>query len=394
MLVPGSRGFVVLLGALTGVTALSVDMSLPAMPVLTRVFATTPDRTQLTLSLFLLGFAVGQLFYGPLSDRFGRKPLLIGGLAIYTLAGIGCALASSIGQLVLLRLLQGLGACVGRVLVPAVVRDEFEPRRGAQLLSYVMLVVGLAPLVAPIIGGYLLRFLAWPAIFAVLAAFGAAVLLATAAWLGESIKWRNPEAVHPAVLLRNYGRFLTHRTCLGYALIGSFAFAGMFSYISGSPFVLIEVFGVATDAYGYFFALNAVAFMVGALLNGRLLRRRTPHQVLRLGLGLLVAAGALLFLCGILRWGGIAGIVVPMMGFATAVALILPNATAAAMEPVADMAGVASSLLGSLQMLSGSLAGYAVGAFYDGTATAMATCVGLAALLTLGAGLLVRPARI
>jgi DHA1 family bicyclomycin/chloramphenicol resistance-like MFS transporter len=380
MLAPGSRAFIVLLGALTALTALSVDMSLPALPRLTAVFATTPDKAQLTLSVFLVGFAIGQLAYGPVSDRFGRRPVLLFGLVVYTIGGIGCALASSIDQLILFRLLQGIGGCVGRVMGPAIVRDEFHAQKGAQVLSYVTLVMALAPLIAPVIGGYLLVIADWQAIFFVLAAFGAAVLAIIAMRFGESSKYRDPQATQISTLLRNYGRFLTHRACLGYALINCFTFAGLFSYISGSSFVFIEVFGLPSHIYGILFGLTAFALMAGASLNGRLLRRLLPKTVLRAGLAIVLFGGAAMLASAIVL-PSIPSVLLSIMIYVFGMAFVFPNATASAMEPMPRMAGVASSLLGSSQMATGSLAGYLVNSFYDRTPLAMASGIAAAAVL-------------
>src|SRR5258708_1514225 len=294
MLAPGSRAFITLLAASTALPALSIDLSLPALPRLTAVFATTPDRAQLTLSVFLVGFAIGQLAYGPVSDRFGRRPVLLFGLVVYTIGGIGCALAGTIDQLILFRLLQGIGGCVGRVMGPAIVRDEFHAQKGAQVLSYVTLVMALAPLIAPVIGGYLLVFADWQAIFLVLAGFGAIVLAVIATRFAESSKHRDPQATQIPTLLGNYIRFMANRACLGYALINCFVFAGLFSYISGSSFVFIEVFGLPSHVYGMLFGATALAFMSGAALNGRVVRQHAPQAVLRVGLAIVLVAGAVM----------------------------------------------------------------------------------------------------
>jgi MFS transporter, DHA1 family, multidrug resistance protein len=380
MLAPTSRAFIVLLGALTALTALSIDMSLPALPRLTAVFATTPDKAQLTLSVFLIGFAIGQLAYGPISDRYGRRPVLLFGLVVYTLGGIGCALASSIDQLILCRLLQGLGGCVGRVMGPAIVRDEFHAQKGAQVLSYVTLVMALAPLIAPVIGGYLLVFADWQAIFLALAAFGAVVLVVIAARFAESSKHHDPQATEITTLLRNYARFLTNRACLGYALINCFVFAGLFSYISGSSFVYIEVFGLPGHVYGMLFGVTALAFMSGAFLNGRVVRRTAPQAVLRVGLAIVLVAGAVMLAVALLA-PSVLGVLLAIMIYVFGMAFVFPNATAAAMEPMPRMAGVASSLLGSSQMAIGSVTGYLVNLFYDKTPLAMASGIAAASLL-------------
>lgn len=380
MLLPQSRALVVLLGALTGLTALSIDMSLPALPTLAQVFGTDADRAALTLSMFLAGYSVSQLFYGPLADRYGRRPPLLVGLALFALAGIGCAAAHGIDQLIWWRLLQGVGACAGPILARAVVRDLYERRRGVQILSYMTLVMSVAPLLAPIIGGYLLR-VDWRAIFALLAAVGLLVL--GAAWFGlpESIPQRNHQAIRPTELLRNLVDFFRRRVCVGYSLLVSFVFCGLFSYISGSPFVFIEVFGVPSDRYGYLFGLTAFSLMIGALANARLVHRVAAATILRSGTGLILAAGLAMLVCGGLRLGGVAGIIGPMLLYVVGMGMVMPNAVAAAMEPVPHMAGFASSLIGCLQTAAGSLVGYLLGLLYDRTALPMALAVALSAAL-------------
>ena len=379
MLKPDSRWLIVLLGALTGLTALSIDMSLPALPALTAVFATTADRAALTLSMFLLGYSVSQLFYGPLSDRFGRKPLILAGLALFTAGGCGCAASAGIGELILWRFVQGLGACAGPILARAVVRDLFERPRSAQILSYMTLVMSLAPLLAPILGGYLL-IVHWRAIFILLAAIGLIVLIAAWRALPESIRTYDPRATRPTELARNLRDFGRNRSCLGYALLVCFVFCGLFSYISGSPFVFIEVFGVRSDRYGFLFGLTAFALMIAALTNSRLVGRVEPATVLRLAVALILAGGIGMLVCAGLKLGGVAGIIAPMLIYVVGLGLAMPNAVAAAMEPVPHMAGFASSLIGCLQTAGGSVTGYLLGAVYNGTALPMALLVALSAV--------------
>ena len=378
MLQPRSRGLVLLLGALTGLTALSIDMSLPALPTLAAVFATSVDEAALTLSTFLAGYSVSQLFYGPAADRYGRRLPLIAGLILFTLGGVGCAASGSMGQLIACRLVQGLGACAGPILARAVVRDLYERRRGVQILSYMTLVMSVAPLLAPIVGGYLLR-LHWRTIFALLAAVGLIVLAAT--WLGlpESIPERNRYAMRPGHLLRNVIDFFRRPACVGHALVVSFVFCGLFAYISGSPFVLIEVFGVPSDRYGYLFGLSAFALMAGAIANARLVHRVRAAVLLRLGIASILLGGALILLCAVLRLGGIAGVVGPMLLFVLGMGVVMPNAVAAAMEPVPHMAGFASSLIGCLQTAGGSIVGYLLGLLYDHTAVPMAVAIAASA---------------
>jgi MFS transporter, DHA1 family, multidrug resistance protein len=380
MLLPRSRSLIVLLGALSGLTALSIDMSLPTLPTLGVVFSAGADETALTLSMFLAGYSASQLFYGPLADRFGRRPPLIAGLVLFALGGLGCAISATIAQLIFWRLVQGVGACAGPIIARAVVRDLYERRRAVQILSYLTLVMAVAPLAAPVVGGYLL-LVHWRAVFGLLALIALAVLGATWVGLPESIGQRNHLATRPAELLRNTVDFFRRRVCTGYALLVSFVFCGLFSYISASPYVLIEVFGVRSDRYGYLFGLNAVALMIGALLNARLVHRVEAAALLAAGVGLMLLGGALMVACTGLAFGGVAGIVGPMLVYILGMGMVTPNAIAAAMEPVPQMAGFASSLIGCLQTATGSLVGYLLGALYDRSARPMAAAIAASAAL-------------
>jgi DHA1 family bicyclomycin/chloramphenicol resistance-like MFS transporter len=381
MIAPGSRGFVLLLGGMGALTALSTDMSVPALPRFAEVFQTSADRAQLTLSLFLLGFAFGQLAYGPISDRFGRRPILLFGLTLFTVATVGCVFAGSIEQLVVFRLLQGLGGCAPRVMSPAIVRDEFHGERAAQVLSSVVIVMAIAPLVAPTMGGFLVQYLDWRSIFVVQTVAALLLLAAVATQFAESAKYRDVSATRIGSILRNYGRFLGNRACLGYTLINCGVFGGMFCYIAGSSFVLIEFYGLSTQLYGLLFSLNGLAFMVGSSVNRRLLSRYRPERILRVGLTLCMIAGVLVLLDAVLRLGGPAGIVAPFVLYCFGMALVYSNATAGAMEPMPQIAGLASSLIGSSQMLTAALAGYLVNLFYTGTPTSMAGGIAIAAAI-------------
>jgi len=367
MLKPQSWGLTVLLGALAGMTALAVDMSLPSLPTITASFNASPQSVQLTLSLFLVGYAGAQLFCGPLSDRFGRRRVLIGGLAIYTLAGYACAVSPGIETLVIARLIQGCGACVGPVLGRAVVRDHMTGPRAVQTLSYITLTMSIAPLVAPIIGGFLINHFGWQAIFVFLGSFGMLLLAATVLLFPESLKNPDPNALRLSRLISNGGAFFSNRRSLGCALVNAFVFAGLFSFLSGSSFVLIEVYGVPVGQFGFYFALSAVGLIIGAFINGRLAHRYSSEQVMRGGFALLLGAGGVVAGIAWSRIGGPVVLMLPIMGYVMALALILPNATAAAMEPLPHMAGLAASLMGAIQMGSGSLSGLAVAALYDGT---------------------------
>jgi len=382
MLKPQSWGLTVLLGALAGMTALAIDMSLPSLPTITSRFQAGPESVQLTLSLFLVGYAGAQLFCGPLSDRFGRRRVLLGGLAIYTLAGYACAVSPSIEMLVTARLIQGCGACVGPVLGRAVVRDHMTGPRAVQTLSYITLTMSIAPLVAPIIGGFLINQFGWPAIFVFLGSFGLLLFAATLLLFPESLKNPDPHALRLGRLIANAGAFFSNRRSLGCTLVNSFVFAGLFAFLSGSSFVLIDIYGVPVGRFGFYFALSACGLMAGAFINGRLAHRFAGERVMRGGFALLLGAGAVLVGVAWSRLGGPLVLMLPIMAYLMALALIQPNATAAAMEPLPHMAGLAASLMGAIQMGGGSLSGLAVAALYDRTPMPMS---GTIAAMAVGA---------
>lgn len=379
---PESGAFIVLLGLVAMLTSLAVDMSLPALPTLARAFGARPDTVQLTLSLFFIGYAIGQLLYGPISDRFGRRRALLAGLGVFALAGFLSAASWRIEVLVVLRLVHGVSAASGPVLARAIVRDHFGGVRAAQGLSAMLAVMSVAPLVAPFLGGLMLNAFGWRSIFLLLGVLG--LLLFAIAWVGleESLKHPDPQALRLHRLVANFRAFLTNPVALGYTLVNAIAFSALFTYISGSPFVLIDVYGVPSARFGLMFGMSAGGFMIGSLVNGRLVRRFNIDAMLRLGFSVAVAAGAILLLCAWLRLGGGWGITLSFVLFAIGLALIMPNATAGAMEPLPHMAGTAAAILGATQMATGSLTGYLVNWFYDRTPMPMAWMIAGAAAIS------------
>lgn len=278
---PPKTELLIVLGALTAFAPLSIDMYLPAFPQMEIALAASTDAIRHTLAAFFLGFALGQASYGPVTDRFGRKPPLYFGLGLYILASIGCALAPSAEVLTVLRFVQAVGACSGMVIARAMVRDLFEPKDAARAYSSLMLVTGLAPILAPIIGGIVLLWAGWTAIFWLLACYAVLALAA--------VHFRFPET-HPADPSRplafgraaaDYGRIIVDRRYLGYAAGGGLGMAGMFAYIAGSPFVFIDLYGVPAQDYGWLFGLNALGFVVAAQVNGRLLPAGSHEKAMR-----------------------------------------------------------------------------------------------------------------
>ncbi|MDZ7959894.1 MAG: multidrug effflux MFS transporter [Aulosira sp. DedQUE10] len=296
---PKSLGFTLLLGALSALPPLSIDMGLPAFPTISKALVTSPGAVGLTLSLFMLGFAIAQLGFGPLSDRYGRKPVLLAGCGIFALAGAICAAAPSIGTLIAWRLVQGAGAGAGMVVTLAIVRDLFEGSQARAQLSYVNLVMSVAPMIAPTIGGWVLAIASWRAIYGVLAVGGLLLVLAVALGLSESLERRDVNAIKPHRLINNYWHILSNPICLGYALVNALTFGCMFAYVAGSPLVMLNVFGVSTTVYGWLFASTAFGIMVGSFLNGRWsMQGVPPSRLLSVGLTVAVVSTVALVVVG------------------------------------------------------------------------------------------------
>ncbi len=363
---------------------LSVDMYLPALPAIATDLAARYAAVQQSLSAFVLGLAAGQLLFGPLSDRVGRRPVLALGLTLYVIASGALALADDVLQLVLLRLLQALGGAAGVVLARAIVRDLWQGVEAARALAFVMLVTGTAPLLAPLVGGWLLLFAGWRAIFWLLAAFGVLILGAARLVLPET----RPRGTPVPGLARTFILPLTDRATLGFMLAGGFAFAGMFAYIAATPFVYIELFGVSPQRYGLLFGLNVVGIMSGSYLSARLVGRLGVRRLLGLGTAVIAIAGLALMVITSRATGGLLPVVVALFFYVGMMGLIGANAVAGALERFPEIAGSVSALLGATQFGFGALAGVVVGLLHDGTAAPMGLVIGTCGIAALAARLL------
>jgi len=372
-----------LLTAVVGLGALSIDMFLPSLPAIAAAFAAPPATVQLTVTLFLMAFAASQLIYGPLSDRFGRRWVLIGGLGLYTVAGLACALAPTISVLIGARILQALGGGAGPVVARAVVRDLYERERAARMFSYMSMVQSLNPMLAPVVGGYVHEAFGWRAIFFVLAVFGACFVALMAAGVRETNVRRDPTALQPGQMGRNLGELLGDRSYLAYVLVNALMFGGQFAFISGSPFVLIGVLGVSPGVFGLCFGAVSLGIMTGTFLSGRFGATLGLDRTILCGTVLGGTAGLIL---ATLAWSGIltvAAVIGPMYVFAIGLGLTLPNGMAGAIGPFPRMAGLAAAVAGFLQMTVSALYSVAVGGFYDGTARPMTTAIALAGFAAL-----------
>lgn len=352
---------ILILGSLTALGPFSIDMYLPAFSKMAEALNTTVSNISLSLSSYFVGLAVGQLFYGPLLDRFGRKRPLYVGLIIYLLATLGCGLSTSIESLIAFRLVQALGGCVAGVASIAMVRDLFSPKESAKVFSLLMLILGVSPLLAPTAGGYFAATLGWQSIFVALGVLGFSILAISYLRLPESHKPDPTQSLMPGPILKSYLAILKNPQFYTYTFACSVAFSGLFVYVAGSPIIFMEIFQVSEQVYGAIFAGLAVGFVGASQLNIFLLRHFSNEQVFFASLIGLVTTG-LLFLIGAMNnWYGIGGTITILFFFLSFVGLSNPNGAALAMAPFGKDAGKASALFGSLEMAAGALASIAVG---------------------------------
>ena len=365
-----------ILGALCAFGPLAIDFYLPSFPTLAHQFGTDVEHIQLSLAAYFVGIAIGQLFYGPLADRFGRRMPLLVGVALFTLASLACALAPNLEWLVAARFVQALGGCAGMVITRAVVRDLCDPLASAKVFSQLVLVMGLAPILAPLGGGLLLNTLGWPWIFHSLVIFAGLCLLAVLAWLPET----RPQHLPPAPLSGAFGQYrvlLCNAPFMGYSLAGGVAMAGMFAYIAGSPFVFIELYGVPAEHYGWLFGSNAAGFVIIAQINARLVRSGGPALWLRRMVLVYVVSGLCLLLLALWQPAQLWPLLIPLFICVASLGCVLPNATACAMAGQGRHAGSASGLLGSMQFSVAASASALVAFLHDGSAVPMALVIAL-----------------
>lgn len=376
------RRLILLLGALSALGPLSIDMYLPAFPAIQASLHTSAAQVQLSLATFFIGLSLGQLVYGPLADQKGRKGPLLIGLSIYMVASLGAAIAPNIETLIACRLLQALGGCAGMVITRAITRDLFSTGESAKIFSQLMLVMGLAPILAPTLGNWVNQALGWRGIFGVLAGFSALMLLLVARFLPET-KTRPAAPWKLQDTLKGYQGLLQDRSFMGYTLTGSCLQAGMFAYITGSPFVLMNLFGLSEHHYTWVFAANAAAMIFTAQLNGWLLRTRSFEQILKPMLGGLLVIGGGLATVGLSHWGGLAALLGLLFMYVGALGMIQPNTTAGALAEQQARAGTASALLGTLQFTVAAVASATVSLLQDGTARPMTGVMAVCTLLAM-----------
>ncbi|WP_247662270.1 Bcr/CflA family efflux MFS transporter [Micromonospora sp. U21] len=358
---------VLVLGAMIAIGPLTIDMYLPALPAITTGLQTTETAVQLTLTGTLLGLALGQLLVGPLSDVVGRRVPLLAGLALHVAASVLCVFAPSIAVLGVLRVLQGLGVAAATVVATAVVRDLFSGASFARIFSRLMLVMGLAPILAPTLGSGLLRWTDWRGVFAALAVLGALLIVVAALRLPETLPVVRRRRGGVGATLRDYRRLLNDRAFVGLVLVAGLAMAALFAYVAGSSFVLQEQYGLDEQQFGLAFGAGAVGLIGATQFNVRLLRRYTPQQILISALIAGTAAGLLLVMFAATGLGGLGTLLASLWLVLAAAGLALPNAPALAMTRHSEAAGTAAALLGAVQFGIGALSAPLVGLFGTGS---------------------------
>ena len=381
-----------LLSLLMGFASISTDLYLPAMPAMAGSLGANPGLIELTVSGYLIGFSLGQLVWGPISDRYGRRPSVAVGLVLFVLGSAGCALAGSAQALIGWRIVQALGACASVALSRAMVRDLYGGNRAAQMMSTLITVMAIAPLIGPLAGGQIVALAGWRAIFWVLVGVGLMTLAALLA-LPETLPAarRNRESLGRA--MHRYGQLLRQRQVLGYAGTGGFLYAGMFAYIAGTPFAYISYYHVSAQHYGLLFGLAVVGIMVANMVNSRLVVRYGYDRILLIGAAIAALSAVLSAIAARTGWGGLWGLVLPLFVFVSTTGLIVANSITGALDRFPERAGAVSALVGAIHYGSGIIGSALVGIFTDGTPWPMGMVMAITGIGCLLSTLLLLPQR-
>ena len=376
---------VILLGSLTAFAAISIDMYLPSLPAISAGFHAPPGAAQATLATFFAGLAIGQFFHGPASDRWGRRGPLFAGVALYVVASAWCAMAPSLPMLCVARFFQALGGCAGPVIARAIVRDKFAHRQGARILSQLMLVMGVAPILAPLAGSGLLAFGGWPMIFWFLAAFGTVVGVWMFFALGET---RSPETAQQArgeSPLSAYWILLGKRQLVGYTLAGALNAAALFAYLAASPSLLIETYHIPASQFGIVFGINAMGLISMSQVNAHLLRNHSPEAILVRSRIASIVCAVVLAADAYSGFGGMWGVLIPLFLVMSSFGLVGANTQAAGLNVDPTRAGSISALMGGASFASAALVSALTGVLHDGTARPMAAVILIAILASAAA---------
>lgn len=359
--------WLILMGSLAAIGPLAVDMYLPSFEAIAADLNISVGQVERTLASYLLGLALAQLVYGPLADRFGRKLPLVGGLILFIVASLACAATTDIEHLNLWRIIQAFGGASGMVVPRAVIRDHLETRDAAKALSLLMLIMGVMPIVAPLLGGQVVTLGSWRTIFYIMAGVGLMQLIAVMIAMRESLNPNNVIALRPSIIAHNYLGLLRHKRFVCYTLAGGFGTAGMFAYIVGSPRVFLTIYDIDPRYFGLLFGLNAVSLILASQLSARMLNRWAPGVLLRRAQVVLVTMTLIALALTLLGFITLPLLMLCLMGFMASQGFVSPNAAALALNEQGHRLGVASAMMGTLQMLCGASSGMAVSAWQSDT---------------------------
>ena len=387
------RFFLVLtLGALTALGPMAIDLYLPALPTIAREMNEPLSQIQYSLSAYTIAFALSQLVYGPLSDRFGRKVVMFPGIAGYIVTNFIAAMCTDATQLILIRILQAMSAGAIMVTIPAMIRDLFPKQEVAKVLSSILLVMTVAPLIAPLLGGQMLKYLGWESLFILLGVLGCFSMILAVSRVKETLSDDNRLIVPPIQLVTNYMQVIRNREAMGCILCHSFFFGGMFAFIAGSPFVYIELFGVPPEEYGLLFGANILAMAIANMINMRLIGHFQLFTIFRAGCTLAAVAAFVVLFSASTGFGGLAGIMMPVIVYIACIGFTGPNSNALALAHFPKSAGTANALAGALRFTIGGIATALVGMLHDGTAMPMAIVMAVCGCLSMASLLLVKNA--
>jgi DHA1 family bicyclomycin/chloramphenicol resistance-like MFS transporter len=380
---------ILILGSLTALGPFSIDMYLPAFPVIAKDLHTTTEQVAISLSSFFIGISLGQLLYGPLLDRFGRKKPLCIGLTLYVLASLGCVFATSLDQLIILRVIQALGSCSAAVASVAMVRDLFPVKDSAKVFALLMLVVGVSPMLAPTVGSYVTILFGWHAIFIMLLVLGVLNLLASILWLPDNYKPDTSISLMPGPITKTFLSVIAEPYFYTYALTGAMAFSGLFAYVAGSPVVFMEVFKVSTEAYGWIFAILSIGLIGSSQINSILVKRHRSETIVLCALSCQVLLTIIFCAGSFYGWFNLYQTIGMLFIFLSCLGFISPNTSALSLSPFKKNAGSASALMGAIQMGVGALAASILSMFSTKSAVPMVSvmaCSSVIAIVILIAG--------
>ena len=377
---PDTRGMTILLAMMVGLGPLSTDMYLASMPHIGAALGASNASVQLTMSIYIVGFAFGQVMHGPLSDKYGRRPVLLGGFALYVTASAACIAATTIDLLIAARIAQAIGAAASTILARSIVRDLYEGARAGRQLAAMSVIAGLTPICAPVLGGVLQAWFGWQASFAAMGMLGGALAAAIFLLLPETNRHIHAGPISAGTILTSFGVVLQNRAYRSYLGIQAFSYNGLFAFLCGSSYVLQEIYGFSPAQFGLVFGTCSVSFVLGAYLGGRMVARRGLDGMIRLGVLCLLIGGVGQVL-GVLAFPKVtAALVIPEMIYFMGIGFLLPNTQAAAMQPFPERAGAASSLIGFAQMMSAALVSWIMAAQLGQTALPMAIVMAVAGL--------------